>query len=164
MRLATSRRIECALNFSTLWIGGHAAESALCGNNHEHSAADRSLPEATEVVTRNLGARVVRVSLAVRGSPDSAPTPCVVRGSPDPAPAPDRRSQSTAARHRTSMRSETLRSDQCIGRETGHNRACRIAARDMTFQHAHALDHIQLRSGVTNERTRVQAHRGSPLR
>ena len=35
---------------------GHEAESALCGFNHEHSAAVVSLPVAPEVVTRNSGA------------------------------------------------------------------------------------------------------------
>ena len=33
------------------------AGSALCGNNHRHSAGEVSLPEAAEVVIRNLGAR-----------------------------------------------------------------------------------------------------------
>jgi hypothetical protein len=56
MRLAISRRIDRALNFSALWIGGHEAETALYGFNHEHSAAVVSLPVAPEVVTRNSGA------------------------------------------------------------------------------------------------------------
>jgi hypothetical protein len=42
--------------------------------------------------------------------------------SPDPAPAMDRRTPSSVARHRSSMGAETWRSDQWLGRETGHNR------------------------------------------
>ena len=34
---------------------GHEAEAALCGFNHEHSAAVASLPVAPEVVTRHSG-------------------------------------------------------------------------------------------------------------
>jgi hypothetical protein len=56
MRRAISRRRDRALNFSALWIGGHEAESAPYGINHEHSAAVVSLPVAKEVVTRNSGA------------------------------------------------------------------------------------------------------------
>jgi hypothetical protein len=35
---------------------GRGTETALCGFNHEHSAAAVSLPVAPEVVTRNSGA------------------------------------------------------------------------------------------------------------
>ena len=60
MRLAISRRIDRALNFSVLWIGGYGAESALCGNNHWHSARAVSLSVAAEVVIRNWEAVIIR--------------------------------------------------------------------------------------------------------
>ena len=50
-------------------VWGHGGESALCGSNHEHSAIADSVPMATEVVTRSLGARTASI---VTMAPDVA--------------------------------------------------------------------------------------------